>query len=574
METLRLLTFILFISVVLTACADSSTDSDTGEDQQDEQAEPSASINNPGDGAMLEGEITLSIEGEAQEGFDEARIYVGDELIETVSNPTLPYEQTIATYEYDNGDYDLKAELDVADLDTTISVGISVTLENYMVELETDNFFKELQDENDQAFLFIADPEGNVLRMVDASQHSDGVLKLLPPEALENGAPESYSFTVGTVRSDGPDWETFYLNTNIELEPWTRIYRSGSISKEPGPQKELTVELTNFNHYDQSPSYTVFYTAEYIDADNVFYSYDVFDHPDQNTLTATFEAAESSGDLVMTHTPDPNSGTNPTPLYRWEDDLKSLSGTVSYDVAQDFNPMVAHPVGMSSSIELTEYAYFMTVAPNSFDKADVDFAWWPIGNVLDANSNNSDFDIWVPEITERSFITYFAGSDKNDSNITYRYQTAIGEFPDLFPKLDAGAEITNTSLDNMQFSVTGTMDNFWVTATESSNSHYNRWRVFLPPSADSFVFPKIADSLGQAVGNYNRANFEPTEVAMNDNGAYSDYSDYLEDWFGTTDFGYTGEFIQTIKTLPSSQQKKKYRAQPIKPNGVQRSILE
>lgn len=550
-----ILYLMLSILVGITACSDTSTNSDTDGEKKGDPVEPSVTINNPDEGGILEGEITFSVTGEAENGFDEARIYLGEKLVETVSDPTLPYEQTIATYEFDNGDYSLKAELDVTDPDTTISVDVSVTLENYMVVLETDGFFQTLKDGNKEAFLFIADPDGNVLKKVDVSQHNDGVLKLLPPEELESGAPDSYSFTVGRVTIDALDRAAFYLDTNVELEPWTRIYRSGSASKDPGNKKDLTVELTNFDQLDQAPMYTAFQSTEYIDDENIFYWDHYFEHPDPNTLTETIQVAENSEDLVITHTPDPTSGINPRPLYLWEDNLASLSGSVSYDVTKDFTPMVAHSVQVPSNVRVSAYAYFMTIAPNSFERGDVDFAFWPVNDVVNADSSGSGLGMWVPKITERSFITYFDGYEKGDPGIRYRHQSAIGGFPDKFPTLAADVDITNPSLDNVQFKVSGSPDYFYVNAVASSNSYYHGWRVFLPPHADSFVFPKIAESLNQSVANYNRASFDFSSVIMTDVGAYNGYSDYMADWFGTADFDYVGEFTQTIKTLTSPSQK-------------------
>lgn len=547
------LLLILSVSVGLAACSDTSTNSDTdGKEQQNEQEqiEPSASVNNPEDGAVLEGEITFSIEGEAENGFDEARIYVGEDLVETVNSPTLPYEHTIKTYEYDNGDYDLSAELDVSEADTTVSASISVTLENYLVELETDGFIAALKERYDAVFMFISDTEGHVLSETELTAQSDGVMKLLPPEELENGAPEWFDITFVQKTTDYQGRDALYLNTDVGLEPWKRIYKSGTTSKAPGPRRELTVEMSNFS---QIPFYTAFQSTEYIDSGNIFYwDHYAWNHGDP--LVETFEVAESSENLVITHTPDPNQ-SNPIPLYRWEDNLSELSNSISYNVSQDFTPMVAHSVDLPSGFELMAYAYFMTIDPNSFDKGDVNFTYWPVNNVVDANSSNSEYDIWIPEITSHSFISYFDGLDTNDPNIRYRYQTAVGDFPNQMKttgryEIQSSSSLDNVSLDTFD----GGGDYARIIAEASSGSYYHRWSVVLDNS--SYTFPKIADSLVQSVAHYSRSNFELSSAWATETDALDGYDEYLDWQYGNADYAKVFEFIQTIVARPTTAKKR------------------
>lgn len=558
MQRLKLLCMLIISGTLLFSCSETGTNPNDPDDpgNGDDPIEPTASVDNPSDGDNLEGEITLVVDGEAENGFDELRVYVGEELVETISDPTLPYEQAIKTYEYDNGDHDFNAELDVSEADTTISASISVTLENYMVELETDNFIAALNEDFDAVYMFISDPDGNVLNATELSAQNDGVIKLLPPEELDNGAPEWYDITIARKTTDYQNRDALYLNTDTQLKPWTRLYKSGITPKDPGPKRELTVEINNFDQLDQVPMYTMFQSTEYIDQRNIFYWDYYFSHTDPATLSATFEVSESSEDLVITHTPDPSSGTNPTPLYLWEDDLTGLPNSVSYDVTQDFTPMVAHSVGIPSGVDLSAYAYFMTGAPNSFDKGDVDFAYWPVSSVNDANSSNSGFDMWVPEITERSFITYFDGYDKNNSNIRYRYQSAIGDFPSQFKTNSGAYEIGNATMDNVSpsYSGSGSADYGRVVAESSSSSHYHSWSVQFG-SEDSFVFPKIADSLDSSVSNYDRSSFEFSSIWTTSSDKIDGYDEYLDSEYGTTDYGELVDFVQTIITLPAASQK-------------------
>ena len=139
LRTNLLLLSLLCGMLIFASCSDTGTDSG---DNGGEPVEPTAAVNNPSDGETLEGEVTFSIGGEAENGFDEARIFVNDEEIGSVNDPSLPFDQTIDTRNFDNGDYDLRAELDVAESDTSVEVSISTTFENYMVTMETDGFFE------------------------------------------------------------------------------------------------------------------------------------------------------------------------------------------------------------------------------------------------------------------------------------------------------------------------------------------------------------------------------------------------------------------------------------------------
>lgn len=193
----------------------------------------------------------------SKNGFDEARIYIGDAEVETIEDPELPYEHELATYNYDNDEYDLSIELDAADEDTTISDSLEVTLENYLVTMETDRYFESLREFYDASYLFISDPERNVLREVDITDRTDEVLKLLPPEEIEGEAPEHYSLTLGSLDYNyGIDEEGFFISTDVGLKSWSRIYQgSGFSSGGTEDNKELHLKIENADDVESDFSY-------------------------------------------------------------------------------------------------------------------------------------------------------------------------------------------------------------------------------------------------------------------------------------------------------------------------------
>ncbi|MGM0547104.1 MAG: hypothetical protein ACQEST_10345 [Bacteroidota bacterium] len=541
----KLLLILLSGVLVIASCNDSGTDSDDSENGED-PIEPTASVNNPEDEAVVEGEITFSVDGEAENGFSEARIFVGDEQVESIEDPSLPHDQTVNTYEYDNGDYDLRAELDVAEEDTTIEASVSVSLENYMVTLETDDYIEMLNENNDAAYMFIADPDGNVLREIELTAHSDGTIELLPPSEIEGDAPEQYSVTIGEKTTYYDDRDAFYLNTDIGLESWSTINLEGNLSDDEKPSaREMTVEMSNF---EQTPLYTDFYFTDY--------SFGDLEVHRDGDLSTTIEVPEGYDDLVITHTPDYENVDDPVPVYRWENNLSEMESSQSYNVAEDFSKMVSHPVSVPSDIDVLQYDYYMTIAPDSFEEGDIPFAFWNPRQIGDANGNDSGLGMWVPEIDERSFITYMYGNDKSNSDISHRFQTSVMDgFPDEFVTVEAGVQLNNRSLDDLQVDISGTFDYARIYASHSTDSYNHSWSVALPDSATSFSFPQIADSLDESVNNYSRSDFEFTSVNMYDYGKYEGYGDYLENSYGTTDFGNIIEWAYKIKSLSTEESK-------------------
>lgn len=547
----------LFSLSLLTSCKTATTPESSEEEEQqpEETVDPTVSISGLNEGALLKGIVEFSVDGEAQDGFDEARVYVGEELVETVENPELPLVQSLTTYNFNNGSYDVGVELDVSGEEETISASVSVTLENFMVEMETDGYIAALNEQTEAAYLFIADPEGNVLHSMELMGETDGVMNLLPPGELEGGAPESYTYTLGRITINEQGRTFFMLYTDVGLQPWTKITLNRAEALSPqAPQRELEIELTNF---PQPPLFTRFQTTEFINTDNVFY-HNTHMRNDGGKIVEYVSVPEGVDDMVITHTPDmdhPDVTGQAVPSYRWEKDLTQLPSQLSYNVSNDFTPMVSHTVDMPSNIDINIYAYFMTIAPDSYAKGDVDFTYWNVdaGEVNDANGNDPGFGIWVPEITERSFMTYFAARDKNDPNVRYRHQTGIGGFPDKFTPVTAEADIVNSSLDNLQLNPSGSFDVLRISAVATTANYHHQWNVSLPDDAESFVFPRIKEHLD--VAGYNRSNFDIVSWAISEYSSYEGYSDYLEAQYGTKDFGTVVEWNQKLRSIPVGQAK-------------------
>lgn len=523
----KLLLFILSGALLFTACSDSTTDpGDDNGGEGEEPADPTATINNPGSGGEpLEGEITFSVEGEAENSFSEVRVLLDGEQIASAEDPGMPYETTIATQNYNNGDYNLVAELDVSDPDTTVSDTVSVTLENYMLTLETDGYIEYLNEYNEASYMFISDPDGNVLREVELTSKSDGVMGFLPPRMLEDGAPDSFYLTLADQTTDYEDRDAFYISTTAGFQPWSRVYMSASTSSSEVSKRDMKVFMHNFN---QTPYYTLFSTPNYGDIS----SYLHYDSPLDTTISVT----EGHDDLVINHTPYYRDVENPTPLYKWENDLTEMPDSVGYDVANDFSEMVSHDISIPSNVSLQRYTYYMTVAPNSFEGGDLYFNGFYAGrSYADADKSTSEIEMWIPQISDRSFITYLYGTSSSNENVTYTMQTPVGDFPDEFTTLDAEVQINNKSMDDLQLDVTGSPDYLSVDASNSSDSYYHSWSLTVPDTTTETVYPKIADSLDQSVENFDRSAFQISSLSMSDIGKLDGYSGYLDWRFGSSD---------------------------------------
>ncbi len=546
-RTKLLLLFVLPGVLLFTSCSD-LTNGDEDSDNGDDPIEPTATVDNPGDGATLEGEATFAVGGEAENGFTELRIFVGDEEVETVSDPSLPYEHTITTYDWDNGDYDLRAELDVAEQDTSVEASVSTTFENYMVTLETDGYIEMLNEYNEAAYMFIADPAGNVLREIELTLYSDGTIQLLPPSQIEGDAPEQFTVTVGQKRTNSQDNDVFYLNTDVGLQSWSTLNMTGSVpsdSEEP-TYTDLTVEMSNF---DQEPLLTYFFMESYPG-----YRYDSEAH--QGDLNYTISISEQSNDLFVTHLPNWNVVDDPIPVYKWEENPTDLEGPVSYNVSEDFNQMQSHAVSNTSNINVSYYSIWMTIASDSFEDGDMPILFGNPSQVGgDANGSEAGFGIWAPkQISDRSFITYMEGRDQSNSDILHRFQTVVIDgFPDEFATVDADVQVNNQSMDNLELDVSGSADYLYFTTDASTDNYTQTWSVSMPDTMQSFTFPHIADSLDGSITNYDRSSFTFNYSNAIDNQAYEGYGEYLSSIYGTSDLGYTGGWSSKIKYLNTSQ---------------------
>jgi hypothetical protein len=561
-----LLLFTVSSLLILISCSDTSTDSgDTNGGE--EPIEPTASVSNPGDGDNLEGEITFVIDGESENGFDEARIFVGDEQVETVSNPSLPYEQTIATYDFDNGDYDLSAELDVAEEDTTIEASISVTLENYMVTLETDGYIAALDQQNslEAKYMFVADPEGNVLRAVELTGHSDGTFKLLPPKAFEEDAPSQYNITIGDLfKFDTPDgtFESFRLETSVGLESWSKIYKYGNPSSGDGPDEPVTTDLTITlrNH----PNVPLISRAEDPHLRGL-----VFDIPyDGDVSQRTVSVREDAEELLLTTYPEDPSNT---PKYYREqnvqDSLES-SGSLRYDVGgnenfEGFQEWDVADVSIPSNVEITNYFNVVSAQPDTWEEGR--FGLFPnLLDVRDGNDSSTQLGMYVIDWSDHLYHTIISAN--GDAGASYTQQTN-GDLPSEFVVLDADLQLVTRNLDDLQLDIAGSFDLMRLQAQASGQSYSHDWSINIPDTMESFVYPKIADSLGQEVSNYSRSAFEFVRFTAEEVEEVENYGQVLTDQFGQQSSRMEGRFNTYSKSkqlstdqesLPASMRKSLY----------------
>ncbi|MDR8390572.1 hypothetical protein NC796_05425 [Aliifodinibius sp. S!AR15-10] len=515
----KLIYLVLTGVLLIVSCSEAPTGSDSNEDEDpngnEQVQEPEVSVDSPGDGEMLKGEITFSITGEAQNGFDEARIYLGEELITTIDEPSLPHEQTIATFNYDNGTYDLRAELDVADQDTTIASSISVTLENYLVNLNVDGYFDWLLEWNTQAYLFISTPSGKVLRVIDVKDYSDGELNFLPPESLpEDGAPSYYNLTIANDRNQNPSMQSVMLETYVGYSAWGNVTLSSIPRPEsPSLSKTLTVDASNVSVKPGS----MLHVTESVQAFGSM-------PPTMAILQTTFDYAEEDNNLIMAFLP---AEKGDVPMYYWQENLQELNqkDTLRYNVDSDFMEMISHNVSLPSGLEEQTYQYFMSIQQDSWDAGAyrLPIFWAPTHN---ASSNSSVLGMYVPDIDNHLFETVIDMRDDTE-NISYR-QLTTGAFPDEFKKLDASATISNSSVDNVEVQLSGTMDYAEITYVSLNEMYQHSWNVFAPDTMVSFTFPQIADSLNGQIENYNRSNFSLYSVGFRDATDTEGYSEFLE----------------------------------------------
>lgn len=536
------LLFVLSLLVLCMGCSDPSSDPHLDEKSME------IAISNPVGSEPVSGEVTMAVEGNIPHVSDQLRLYVGDELLESIDNPQLPNEVTFSSYDFNNGEYDLRAELDVAEQDTSIETSVSATFENYLLTMETGEYISDLKESYENAYLFIADPDGNVLREMELTAESDGTFNILPPGAIEGEAPSNYSFTIGGKSTNDQGEQQFSLTTDVGLESWKTIQinsPSGRLTGDEPTTSELTVTMENF---DRDPRRTWFFWEQYPYGGNA-----LIDHQD-GPLNVTLDLPDDANELFITHHPNWETESNLAPSYIHQENPGELGNSVTYDVTEDFSKMQSQAVSVPSEIELNYYALFMTIAPDSFDDGDMGILWGYPDLVGDANGEDSGFGIWTPGsevLQDHSFITYMQAVGSDGS--LFRYQTDIlNGFPDEFKTVETDLQVQNWSLDNLEIDASEEAD-YKLAFTESSSGE---WRAFLPADQESFTYPKIADSLDQSVTSYNRSDFTISFMTYTNRLDYDGYSDYLSDNFGDTDFGYDGNWTQmTIYNSSSSKAK-------------------
>ncbi len=532
----KLLLLLLSGALIFTACEDITTD--PGEENGD-PVEPTISINNPSDGVTLEGEITVAVDGESENGFDEARIFVGDEQVETISDPSLPYEQTIATYNYDNGDYDLSAELDATDQDTTVEASVSVTLENYLVEIETNGRISTIKEEGGtDELLFVAASDGTVLKKIDLLQQQDGTLQILPPSELPDGpAPESFNMTTVTNAPDEAGNNSFLIITDGGFESWTDITSFSFGSGQSGTQETTDIDVNLENYPDNHHRFHLF---------SPFTSYLFQNETSSGQFSGTYQFQQDTDNLILTTIPDIGtySSDNP-PLYYWDENLEN-GETLNLDVSTEFNPMETHIVNWPSDVQHGGYRYMMSIDPNSTDSGyftEIRFDNAPSGGSM---------NMYVPN-TDHQYFTVFFGADGSDENITYHHSEQ-GDLLDSFTSLNYSISYDNTSMDDMQISAGGSSDADVIFHVRNSQNH--RWYAILPDTAEQFVYPNIADSLGQDLtSNYNRDGFTLSRVEILDIPSLDTYAEYAEEFYMLDQGLYPNNRIQKNKLLQTGQQK-------------------
>ncbi len=517
-RTKLLLLFVLPGVLLFTSCSD-LTNGDEDSDNGDDPIEPTATVDNPGDGATLEGEATFAVGGEAENGFTELRIFVGDEEVETVSDPSLPYEHTITTYDWDNGDYDLRAELDVAEQDTSVEASVSTTFENYLIEIQTGGKISQLQGSSADELLFVAAPDGMILDKINLKDQQDGVLKILPPEELpESGAPSHFSLTTVSHSSDNMGNSSMFIITDTAFEPWSNVSSRevGSSSGEGGSPDTVQTQVTLGNYPDNHPSFQV-------NSSSLSYT---ADFNGQDPFTGTFDFLEGTENVILTTIP--NIGTyssSNVPLYYWKNDLED-GEDVEYDIGADFTAMETHSVEWPSGLSGYSHDYSVSIAEDSFDDGGV-------GPFSFSNEPSSgSYNMYVPNTTHQ-YSTFFSANDANEDNTTY-YQSTSGELPDAFEKLDYTITVDNEAMDNTEFSVSGNDSPDAVFHWRYDNNGANTWVTILPDTTGQFVYPKIADSLDQNMAsNYDRSSFEQNYVFLEMVEVFDleNYQEYQANWF-------------------------------------------
>jgi len=448
---------VLSASLLFVSCSD-LTSSDDDSDNGDEPIEPTATVNNPSDGETVEDDITLTIGGEAENGFSELRIFVGEEEVESVSDPSMPYEHTIATYQWDNGDYDLRAELDVAEEDTSVEASISTMFENYFVEFQTDGYIASLSENTDATYLFIADPDGNVLREVELTSRSDGNIQLLPPSAIEGEVPEQFSITVGEQTTDNDGNQNFNLATYVGFEAWSNVSRTVTESSGSTDEGEIPVKFSNYPQ-DFPPYFNVGQDANYGNSTAWILS-----PVEKDTLPIS----NSSNELLLTALP---SGEDISRYYLEESLQDSLSGpnSLRVDVTNDMQALSTHTVSIPSGYSYASSIGFIQ-GEQSFEETS--YFFFDYGYPYGESPAADEVLVGAPDVDGRTVGYHISLADDNRDNVEVGERIGGQEtMPSSFDLLDGSVEITNNSLDDLQLNISGSSDYVWVFAENFSTGN-------------------------------------------------------------------------------------------------------
>lgn len=490
--------------------------------------EPTLSISNPSGGATLSGLITLSASGNK---INEVRFFIDDSLLATLSSE--PYEKEINTRHFANGDYKIRVEADAAEKDSVLIQSLSVALENYMILWESNNLVASLQEYYDQGYLFISAPNGKVLKEVDLFKKGDGIMKLLPPEELPNGAPAHYNVT--TVFYQEAD---NYLDivTDTGFEPWASIsIDNQSLPSETKPvMRDVFVELSNvsLNPYSML-AFATPYGAKY-------------GYPSKDTLQQTYRFNQKSTDLFISHIPDPYSSASP-PSYYWVKNFEGVD-TLRYNVEQDFTKMITHSVQTPTDVQINFSNNLIVAGPNTWSEGSV---WIPF-SYADAKPATPEYDMYIPDLNV-DYLTQISAGNPSNFNISYG-QITIGDVPDKFKTVNAEITVTDQSLDNTRLNVSGEADYVNLYAISQGGNFFHTWNVFLPDTATSFVYPKIIDHLSQNFIYLDRSNFSLQTVSINDDFGLAGYDEYRNSFYASEDYPSTG-LIYTAKYFGRAKRK-------------------
>jgi hypothetical protein len=245
--------------------------------------------------------------------------------------------------------------------------------------------------------------------------------------------------------------------------------------------------------------------------------------PTMEILETTFNYAEEDNSLIMAFLP---AEKGDVPMYYWQENLQELNqkDTLKYNVDSEFREMIAHNVSLPSGLVEHTYQYLMSVEQDSWDAGAyrLPIYWAPTHN---ASSNSSVLGMYVPDIDNHLFETVIDMRDDTE-NISYR-QLTTGAFPDDFKKLDASATISNSSVDNVEIQLAGTMDYAEIIYVSLNEMYQHSWNVFTPDTMTSFAFPQIADSLNGQIANYDRSNFSLYSIGFRDATETEGYSEFL-----------------------------------------------